>query len=263
MNMVSEGVAYLKQYADQHAKSALGGRNLGDVFHVMALLLRDQNQTAQAHAAFQQALEYIPDDVRVRHDYASVLAQEGLLPAAAEQLERALQVTPDDTATLRKLALLRMAQREFDRAMEAFERVIQKEPGDLAAQYNLANAYRTTGQITKAVELYERILRLDSNMILAANNLAWIRATHPSATLRNGAEAVRLAEDLCQKTEFQQPSYLDTLAVAYAEAGQFEKAAETAQRAIALATQAGDHRAVAEMQLRLELFEQKQPYRSE
>ena len=223
MNMVSEGVAYLKRYADQHAESALGGRNLGDVFHVMALLLRDQNQTAEAHAAFQQALEYNPDDVRVRHDYANMLAQEGQLATAAEQLERALEVTPDDIATLRKLALLRMAQREFDSAIEAFERVVKKEPGDVASQYNLANAYRTTGRITDAVESYERILKMDSNMILAANNLAWIRATHPSATLRNGAEAVRLAEDLCQKTQFQQPSFLDTLAVAYAEAGLLRK----------------------------------------
>ena len=76
-------------------------------------------------------------------------------------------------------------------------------------------------------------------------------------------QAVRLAEELCQKTQFQQSSYLDTLAVAYAEAGLFEKAVETAQRAIALATQAGDQRAAAEMQGRLELFERKQPYRSE
>jgi len=263
MNMVSEGVAYLKRYADHQAESALGRRNLGDVFHVMAILLRDQNQAAEAHAAFQQALEYNPDDVRVRHDYANMLAQEGQLRAAAEQLERALEITPDDIATLRKLALLRMAQREFRGAIEAFERVVKKEPGDVASHYNLANAYRTTGRITDAVELYERILKLDSNMVLAANNLAWIRATHPSATLRNGAEAVRLAEDLCQKTKFQQHSFLDTLAVAYAEAGLFEKAVQTAKRAIALATQAGDRRAAAEMQRRLELFEQKQPYRSE
>jgi tetratricopeptide (TPR) repeat protein len=263
MNMVSEGVAYLKRYADPQLESALGGRNLGDVFHVMALLLRDQNQAAESHAAFQQALEYNPDDVRVRHDYANMLAQEGQLATAAEQLERALAVTPDDIATLRKLALLRMAQREFRGAIEAFERVVAKEPGDLAAQYNLANAYRTNGRITDAVELYERILKLDSNMVLAANNLAWIRATHPTATLRNGAEAVRLAEDLCQKTKFEQPSFLDTLAVAYAEAGLFEKAVQTAQRAITLATQAGDRRAAAEMQRRLALFEQKQPYRSE
>jgi tetratricopeptide (TPR) repeat protein len=263
MNMVSEGVAYLKRYAHNRAESALGRRNLGDVFHVMAILLRDQNQTTEAHAAFQQALEYNPDDVRVRHDYANVLAQEGQLAAAAEQLERALEVTPDDIATLRKLALLRMAQREFDSAIEAFERVVKEQPGDVAAQYNLANAFRTTGQIKDAVELYERILKMDSNMILAANNLAWIRATHPSATLRNGVEAVRLAEDLCQKTKFQQPSFLDTLAVAYAEAGLFEKAVQTAQRAITLATQAGDHRSAAEMRGRLELFEQKRPYRSE
>jgi tetratricopeptide (TPR) repeat protein len=186
MNMVSEGVAYLKRYADDRAKSALGGRTLGDVFHVMAILLRDQNQTAQAHAAFQQALEYNPDDVRVRHDYANMLAQEGQLAAAAEQLERALSVTPGDIATLRKLALLRMAQREFDGAIEAFERVVKEQPGDLAAQYNLANAYRTTGQIPDAVELYERILKMDSNMILAANNLAWIRATHQLSRYTSG-----------------------------------------------------------------------------
>jgi len=74
------------------------------------------------------------------------------------------------------------------------------------------------------------------------NDLAWIRATAPDSRLRNGAEAVKLAEQACKLTEFKDPQLIGTLAAAYAEAGQFEQAVENGERAkeLALATGQSD-----------------------
>ena len=69
----------------------------------------------------------------------------------------------------------------------------------------------------------------------ALNNLAWILATHPDETIRNGKEAVRLAERACEKTERKIPLMLGTLAAAYAEAGRFDDATSTAKEAEKLA----------------------------
>ena len=70
----------------------------------------------------------------------------------------------------------------------------------------------------------------------ALNNLAWVLATSPKAELRNGAEAVRLAERACELTHYGEPLFIGTLAAAYAEAGRFPEAVTTAEKAEQLAT---------------------------
>jgi peptidoglycan/LPS O-acetylase OafA/YrhL len=74
----------------------------------------------------------------------------------------------------------------------------------------------------------------------ANNNLAWSLATNPDPTKRDGALAVKLAEDACQRTEFKQTIIVGTLAAAYAESGRFDEAIATAQQACELAEKNGE-----------------------
>ena len=69
----------------------------------------------------------------------------------------------------------------------------------------------------------------------AQNNLARVLATSSQASLRNGNKAVILARQANQLTGGENPIILSTLAAAYAEAGRFPEAVETAQRALRLA----------------------------
>ena len=75
---------------------------------------------------------------------------------------------------------------------------------------------------------------------LALNNLACVLATASDPRLRNGPEAVKLAERACALTQSQNISVLSTLAAAYAEAGRFDDAIATSERACALATERGE-----------------------
>jgi tetratricopeptide (TPR) repeat protein len=69
----------------------------------------------------------------------------------------------------------------------------------------------------------------------AQNNLARVLATSLLASLCNGNQAVKLAQQANQLTGGENPIILSTLAAAYAEAGRFPEAVETAQRALRLA----------------------------
>src|SRR5208282_4046607 len=71
------------------------------------------------------------------------------------------------------------------------------------------------------------------------NNLAWILAANPDSQVRNGAEAVALAERACKLTEYKQPIMVGTLAAANAEAGRFPEAVNFAEKARSLAFAAG------------------------
>jgi tetratricopeptide (TPR) repeat protein len=118
------------------------------------------------------------------------------------------------------------------------------------------------GQALQAAGLFRKALKIAPEHAEAQNNLAWLLATQPSDQIRNGAEAVRLAESAVQKVG-EVPSYLGTLAVAYAEAGRFPEAIVTAKKAVRIATLQGDSQLAKRMESRLKYFEAGKPWHSE
>jgi hypothetical protein len=76
---------------------------------------------------------------------------------------------------------------------------------------------------------------VDSNNPVVLNNLAWILVTTAKPELRNGEEALQLATRAVELTDRRLPRFIVTLAAAYAETGQFSKAAQIAQAARILA----------------------------
>jgi hypothetical protein len=92
------------------------------------------------------------------------------------------------------------------------------------------------------------------------NNLAWLLATSPEATNRNGVLAVKLAESACQQTRYRTTILVGTLAAAYAEAGRFDEAISTAQKACKLGSESGEQDLLKKNQELLELYRKHQPY---
>ena len=89
------------------------------------------------------------------------------------------------------------------------------------------------------------------------NNLAWILATCPNAKLRDPQQAVTLAEAECEKTDWKDQFRLDTVAAAYASAGDFSKAVKRQEQAIELSEDAESKKSLSE---RLELYRSNQPF---
>jgi tetratricopeptide (TPR) repeat protein len=93
------------------------------------------------------------------------------------------------------------------------------------------------------------------------NSLAWLLATHKEEGIRNGDEAVALAEELIRRGGDKSPIILDTLAAAYAEQGRYEDAVRTAQNALNLAQDSEQPELSAEIEKHLSYYEKSQPWR--
>ncbi len=101
------------------------------------------------------------------------------------------------------------------------------------------------GQFDEAIFQFQQALKLKPGDADAHGSLAWLRATCPQASLRNGAEAIEHAQQANQLSGGKQPDVLHTLAAAYAEAGRFPEALATVRKALDLATQQ-NNRALAD-----------------
>jgi tetratricopeptide (TPR) repeat protein len=112
----------------------------------------------------------------------------------------------------------------------------------------------------EALDYFQRGLKIAPHHDLLLDNFAWFRATCPDATYRNGTEAVRFAKEACELAHWKDSAFIDTLAAARAESGDFAAAAATEQRTLSEKDGERIERSAAEA--RLQLYSRRQPYRA-
>jgi hypothetical protein len=142
--------------------------------------------------------------------------------------------------------------------LEAMSQWFQNGYAD--AELKLAMMAQGHHQNTDAIRHYQNVLKLDNNSIFALNNLALLLATASDPQLRDGSEAVRLGERVCQLTQYQEPVPLYTLAAAYAEAGRFAEAVATGQKARAIAIASGQKDMAEANDRLLELYQEHKAF---
>jgi tetratricopeptide (TPR) repeat protein len=226
----------------------------------LGLLLKNQGRIEEAMEHYHKAIQINPNNFEALNNLGATLAAQGRLEEAIENYHQAIQLNPDYFLTHDNLGQALAAQGRFEEAIENFHQAIQLNPNYAEAQYNLGNALAAQGRIEEAIAQYREALRLNPNLVGALNNLAWALAASPEAELRNGAEAVGLAERACELTHHGEPLFLGTLAAAYAEAGRFPEAVTTAEKAEQLATTAGLTAVAAKNRQLLELYRAGKPY---
>jgi tetratricopeptide (TPR) repeat protein len=116
------------------------------------------------------------------------------------------------------------------------------------------------GKDGEAIEEYQKALEANRDFPDASDIQAWSLATSSDPSLRDGPKAVQLAEHACELTQYGDASLIDTLAAADAEAGRFDEAVATIQRAIYVAQQNNDKAMVEQNEQFLELYRAHKPY---
>jgi tetratricopeptide (TPR) repeat protein len=187
---------------------------------------------------------------------------------AVKDFDAFLQRSPTDDAfafqqkrqvglSNRGLALTGLGK--FDAAIKDLDEAVKL--GNPNARSNRGWAYELKGDYKKAADDYAAVLNLRPADLPALNNMAWLKATCPGAAFRDGKDAVKLAKQACELTGHREGMYLDTLAAAHAEAGDFAAAVAAQEKAL---EDAGYVRKEGvEAQNRLRLYQGKKPFRSQ
>jgi len=151
-------------------------------------------------------------------------------------------------------------QGRLEEAIEHWLEMVRIKPNESLLHSNLGTAYRRLGKLDMAVMHWLQALHLKPNYLSVLNKLAWLLATCEDSKYRDPVHAMELAERGCKLTAYKEPKLLDTLAAAYAEAGRFDEAVRTAERALGLAGLLGEEKLAANISKRLELYRQGQAY---
>jgi protein O-mannosyl-transferase len=182
---------------------------------------------------------------------------------------RDLAVTSDNQVGHQNLAAALWARGDLAQAkIEArtasiihSESAVKDFPLDITARDELGFLLLQAGEIRDAIAQWQTSLQIDPHDGNALTNLAWIFATYPDDSIRNGTRAIQFAESAAQLPGGAAPIVQRTLAAAYAESGDFEKAIQVAQRAAELAQSQGNTSLVETLRHEAGLYQSRTPYR--
>jgi spermidine synthase len=153
----------------------------------------------------------------------------------------------------------------MDEGIAHFQKALETRPDFAEAHNNLGVALLQKGLVNEAITHFQRALEIRPDFADARDSLdhaAWLLATSPEASLRNGPKALALARQLDRLSGGNNPALLDTLAAAYAGSGQFPEAIDAAQRALALALSQNNPALADALRQQIKLFQAGSPLRS-
>jgi Flp pilus assembly protein TadD len=243
----------------RHATTLAGVSVLGLALALGATTRARTHDYQSETGLWQGVVALRPKQPRPLVNLGSALRDAGRPEEAKSRFEAALALHPSYARAEAQLALLAQDAGDLAGAERHLRRAVERDPSEGRVRTNLGEILARRGAVAEAREQWRAALEHDPSLAFAANNLAWSLATHPDATLRDGAEAVRLAQHAVALTRGTDADLLDTLAAAYAEHGRFAEALTTLERTRELVVEPG----VREMlEGRVRLYREGRPYRS-
>jgi len=256
-------------------------------------LLAEKGEFNGAVDHYEVALAINPDDPEAHNNLGATFVQQGRIDDAIGHYQKALAIQPDYAEASCNLADALLSKADIDGAIIHYLTCVAALPNQPDAQYNLASALLRKGRIDEAIVHYEKVLellpenanarvnlgsaflakhrlgdaiteykealRLAPENVAAQSNLAWLLATSPDPSIRNGPEAVVLAEQ-ARRSSDGKPLILRILAAAYAEADRFSEATDTAREALRAADDQGNSVLSDLLRKEIVLYESGHPY---
>ena len=227
----------------------------------LALALRDKGHTDEAVSHYNQALAIRPTYAEAHNNLAIILRQQGRVDEAITHFQEALANRPQYSEAHSNLGNALFAKGWLSEAEAEYRAALKDNPNLVAPHNNLALLLTQQGHAEEAIQHFRAAMEIDPSDPSAPNNLAWLLATHPKAVIRNGVEAITLAQRAITSSRGQNPATFDSLAAAYAETGRFAEAVTAAMHARELAAAKHDPDSVKGIDQRIRLYEDHSPYR--
>ncbi len=255
-----------------------------------------RNEPEKALSTYEQALALHPEDVDLMNNYGQLLARFRRFDEAIVQFRKVLAAKPAHARAYCNLGavLLTVGQKEEGRRL--LTKALELAPDDEEVHINFANVLLEEGKTAEALSHYLEAVRVAPKSAIAhyragrllakdrpqeainhfdaaihirpawtlpMNELAWLLATHPDASVRNGAKAVRLAEDSCAMQNYSDAKSLTIFDAALAEAGRFDDAITVADKSRELAVKAGQPELASAAEYRINLYRDRKPFRQQ
>jgi len=195
-------------------------------------------------ALWRHTLAVTPDSDVAHAGLGGILFVRGQIDESIDHYERALRLRDGNVAAHFGLGRALAAKQKTDAAIFHFQKALSIQPDNIGASNDLGVMFASKGEIREAISAWQQSLSFDPDNADAANNIAWVRATAADPDLRDGREALELAQRAL-RSGGENPVALRTLAAAQAENGQFAEAIATCRRGMELALENSD-RAMAE-----------------
>jgi tetratricopeptide (TPR) repeat protein len=247
----------------QYQKALQINPDFADAHNNLGSALMQKGRVDEAIVQYQKALETDPDSAQTHNNLGNALFQKGRVDEAIVHFQQALEINPDFADAHNNLGNALLQKGRVDEAIVHYQKALQIKPDSAQTHNNLGDALLQKGKVDEAIVHYQKALEIKPDYPAAKNNLAWVLATAPQTSLRDGSRAVELAQQADQLAGGENPMILRTLAAAYAETGRFDDAVRSAKRAMELARAAGRSDIVEWLNGELKLYEAGLPFHQE
>ncbi len=247
----AEAVTHYQEALRIDPDYALAHNNCGN-----ALSALGRHEQAVTH--YEAAIRIKPNFALAHNNCGNALSALGRHAEAVTHYQEAVRVDPDFAGAHYKLGGVLLILGLPEKAVAHYKEFLRIEPDNAIAHYDCGNALDDHGRLKEAIGHYEQALKVKPDFVSAHNNLAWLLATSPDETIRDGRKALIHAKRAAQLVGHSKAAILDSLSAAYAELGEFDQAVQWQETAVELsASQLKD-----ELRKRLEMYRRRLPYRA-
>jgi protein O-mannosyl-transferase len=210
---------------------------------------------------FRHALAVTTNNDVAENNLGIVFLRQGKVEEAISLLQAAVDLRPDNSPAHENLAKALLQKGQVSDALVHYRKLLELQPDNIEVHNIVGTVLIQQGRIREGVEEWQKVLAIQPDNGNALSNLAWVLATSPDNSLRDGAKAVQLAEAALRISGRRIPIIFRTLAAAYAESGEFSKAIQVAQQGIELANSQGNSGLATELQGNIALYQEQRPLR--
>ena len=201
--------------------------NLGALFQ-----RRSDFQKALHH--YQQAIRINPRNSKALNNLGAMHRRQGNWAQAQKSFETAIRINPDFAEAYYNLGTVFENQGDSKLAFENFQTSTRKNPKYAPAHFRMACILEEKREWKSAAIAFREAIKYPGAPLEALRRTAWMLATCPDDSVRNGDVALKMAKTCIANSKDRQPELISTLAAAFAETGDFENARKYQQLAVNL-----------------------------
>ncbi len=209
----------------------------------------DKGDPDRAIADYDAAIQSDPRNSAAYFRRGNAWYEKKEYDRAIADYDASIRIEPGRASVLANRGGAKVAKGDYVQGIADANRALEIDPKLAPALLTRGIAKRRTGDLDGAIVDWSRAIEIDPGLASAYNQLAWVLATAERPGLRDGPRAVELAQKACQQTQWKNGTYVDTLAAAYARAGEFGEATKWQRKAMAISPTADDSAAAQRLRL--------------